>query len=81
MISTFYNNILFSKLPDVLQSSYGQKYIILTLNPIVELYEDSKNILSITQHRMLYIDNKNEETKELESPNKEMLNALARKKL
>lgn len=30
---------------------------------------------------MLYIDNKNEETKELESPNKEMLNALARKKL
>lgn len=65
----------------MLQSSYGQKYIILTLNPIVELYEDSKNILSITQHRMLYIDNKNEETKELESPNKEMLNALARKKL
>jgi hypothetical protein len=42
------NNILFSKLPDILQSSISQKYLILTLNPIVDLYEDCKNTLSTT---------------------------------
>jgi hypothetical protein len=37
--STFYNNVLYSKLPNILQSAYGQKYLVFTLNPIVDLYE------------------------------------------
>lgn len=32
------NNILYSKLPDILQSAITQKYLILTVNPIVDLY-------------------------------------------
>lgn len=42
------NNVLYSKLPNTLQSSLAQKYIVLTLNPIVDLYEDCKNTLSST---------------------------------
>jgi hypothetical protein len=42
------NNILYSKLPDILQSSISQKYLILTINPIVDLYEECKNTLSTT---------------------------------
>ena len=37
--STFYNNVLYSKLPNILQSTYGEKYLVFTLNPIVDLYE------------------------------------------
>jgi hypothetical protein len=40
------NSLFFGKLPDVLQSSTGQKYLILTINPIVDLYEECKNTLS-----------------------------------
>ena len=42
------NNIIYSKLPDTLQSAISQKYLILTLNPIVDLYEDCRNTLSTT---------------------------------
>ena len=42
------NNILYSKLPNVLQSNLSQKHLVLTLNPIVDLYEDCKNTLSTT---------------------------------
>jgi len=80
MISSFYNNVLFSKLPDVLQSSYGQKYLILTLNPIVDLYEDCKNTLNVTLCRVV-LPGKKEDLKEIDSPRKEMLNAMARKKV
>lgn len=37
--STFYNNVLYSKMPNILQSTYGEKYLVFTLNPIVDLYE------------------------------------------
>lgn len=47
-VTTMLNNILFSKLPNILQSSLAQKYLVLTLNPIVDLYEDCKNTLSTT---------------------------------
>ena len=46
--SQMLNNILFSKLPNQLQSSIGEKHLILTLNPIVDLYEECKNTLSTT---------------------------------
>ena len=42
------NNILYSKLPNILQSNLSQKHLVLTLNPIVDLYEDCKNTLSTT---------------------------------
>ena len=47
-VSTMFNNLLFSKLPNILQSTLSQKYLVLTLNPIVDLYEDCKNTLSTT---------------------------------
>lgn len=37
-VTSMLNNILYSKLPNILQSSLAQKYIVLTLNPIVDLY-------------------------------------------
>lgn len=42
------NNMLYSKLPNILQSTISQKYLVLTLNPIVDLYEECKNTLSTT---------------------------------
>lgn len=47
-VSAMLNNILYSKLPNTLQSTISQKYLVLTLNPIVDLYEDCKNTLSTT---------------------------------
>ena len=60
-LSTFYNNILFSKLPDVLQNTASQKYLILPVNPIVELYEDCKNVLAATLYRTLLTSSIKEE--------------------
>lgn len=77
------NNIIYSKLPDVLQSSISQKYLILTLNPIVDLYEDCRNTLSTTFCKAAPIGIKEEE--ELRdwkaSPAREELNEAAKKKL
>ena len=47
-VTSMINNILYSKLPNILQSSLAQKYVVLCLNPIVDLYEDCKNTLSTT---------------------------------
>lgn len=54
------NNIIYSKLPDILQSTISQKYMILTLNPIVDLYEDCRNTLSTTFCRANQIQVKDE---------------------
>ena len=80
ILPTFYSKVLFSKLPDILQTSYGQKYLILTLNPIVELYEDCKNILNATLYRSQFTKSKEEEAKDMEV-SKEMLSSTARRKL
>jgi hypothetical protein len=64
----------------VLQTSYGQKYLILTLNPIVDLYEDCKNVLATSLFRSLLSQSKNEESKDIDI-NKDTLNDMARKKL
>lgn len=42
------NYILFSKLPDILQSSISHKHLLLVLNPIVDLYEDCRTTLATT---------------------------------
>jgi len=55
------NNILYSKLPDILQSSMSQKHVILTLNPIVDLYEDCKNTLNITNCKSASIQKDDDE--------------------
>jgi beta-xylosidase len=47
-VTTMLNNMLYSKLPNILQSTISQKYLVLTLNPIVDLYEECKNTLSTT---------------------------------
>jgi hypothetical protein len=44
----YLNNIVFSKLNNVLQSTVCNYQIITTLNPIVSLYEECKNTLSVT---------------------------------
>lgn len=36
--AAMFNKILYSKLPNILQSSMTQKHLVLTLNPIVDLY-------------------------------------------
>ena len=54
--------------------------MILPLNPIVDLYEDCKNVLSATLYRTLLTNSIKPEEKEFEI-NKQMLNAMARKKL
>lgn len=73
------NNILYSKLPDVLQSALSQKYLVLTLNPIVDLYEDCRNTLSTTLCRA--VEPREEEGEWRPSPLKEELNETAKKKL
>lgn len=45
------NHIVYSKLPNILQSSTSQKHLILTLNPIVDLYEECRNTLSASLPR------------------------------
>lgn len=44
----YVNTVVYSKLPNVLQSSLTNYHIITTLNPIVNLYEECRNTLSIT---------------------------------
>ena len=46
--SAMLNHILYSKLPDVLQSTLAHKHLVLTLNPIVSLYEETKHTLAAT---------------------------------
>lgn len=41
------NNIAYSRLPNALQPTNCFRQFIFTLNPIVSLYEDCKNTLSI----------------------------------
>ena len=72
--------MLYSKLPDVLQSSFGEKYLIFTLNPIVDLYEDCRNILNATVCKSLFIS-PSKADKEADSPSKELLNLTVRRKL
>jgi hypothetical protein len=45
---------MYSKLPNILQPTYCQRFIILTLNPIIDLYDDCKNTLSVTQYKGLF---------------------------
>lgn len=77
------NNIIYSKLPDILQSAISQKYLILTLNPIVDLYEDCRNTLSTTFCKATQIQIKeDDEIKDWRaSPAREELNEVAKKKL
>jgi hypothetical protein len=42
------NHILYSRLPDVLQSSRARQHLVLTINPIVDLYDHCRNTLSAT---------------------------------
>jgi len=44
----YLNTIVFSKLPNILQSSNTNYHIITLINPIVNEYEECKNTLSIT---------------------------------
>jgi hypothetical protein len=77
------NNIIYSKLPDILQSAISQKYLILTLNPIVDLYEDCRNTLSTTFCKAAPIQiREDDEFKDWKaSPAREELNEVAKKKL
>lgn len=76
------NNILYSKLPDILQSTISQKYLILTLNPIVDLYDDCRNTLSTTFCKAAIQPREEEEVKDWRaSPAREELNEVAKKKL
>lgn len=77
------NNIIYSKLPDTLQSAISQKYLILTLNPIVDLYEDCRNTLSTTFCKAAPINIKEEDEPRdwRASPAREELNEAAKKKL
>lgn len=77
------NNILYSKLPNILQSSLAQKYIVLCLNPIVDLYEDCKNTLSTTFCRATEeVRDEFEPTENINrSPIRQQLNDIAKKKL
>jgi hypothetical protein len=83
-VSTMLNNILYAKLPNILQSTIAQKYLVLTLNPIVDLYEDCKNTLSTTFCKFI----QEEPREDLDitdnwknSPVREELNDFAKKKL
>lgn len=82
-LSSMLNNIFYSKLPDLLQSSISRKYLILTVNPIVDLYEDCKNTLSATLCKNVLQAQKDEEWNDWKnSPVKEeQLNEQAKKKL
>lgn len=42
------NHILYSRLPHILQSSRAHQHLVLTINPIVDLYEHCRNTLSAT---------------------------------
>jgi hypothetical protein len=75
------NNILYSKLPDVLQSNASQNYLILTLNPIVSLYEECKNTLSATFCRGSPPKDEDETTDWKTSPAREDLSDLAKRKM
>jgi len=76
------NDILYSKLPDVLMSLACRRYLVLTVNPIVDLYEECKNILSLTLCKTIEIKENKEEWNEwgTSSPLKEDLNKIAKKK-
>lgn len=45
--SEAFNNIGYSRLPNALQPVECQRQVILTLNPIVSLYDDCRNMLSL----------------------------------
>ena len=82
--SAMINKILYSKLPNILQSSMTQKHLVLTLNPIVDLYEDCKNTLSATFCKHIQEDYREEmEPSESwkSSPVREELNDMTKKKL
>ncbi len=83
--SDMLGNIVYSKLPDVLQSSISHKYIILTVNPIVDLFDDCKNTLGLTLCKNVPqtpSNNKEEDWKDWKnSPLKEELNETTKKKL
>lgn len=74
------NNILYSKLPDIMQSAITQKYLVLTVNPIVDLYDDCRNTLSTTFCRASQA-REEEEREEKSSPVREELNEIVRRKL
>jgi hypothetical protein len=44
----YLSTVVFSKLPNVLQASQTNCQIIATINPIVNLYDECRNTLSIT---------------------------------
>lgn len=76
------NNILYSKLPDILQSSISQKHLILVINPIVGLYDDCKNTLSTTFCKFIQSNKGEDDWKDWRtSPLKEELNESNKKKM
>lgn len=76
------NNIFYSKLPDILQSTISQKHLILVVNPIVDLYEDCKNTLSITLCKSVQAIKEEEELREWKGhPVREELNSATKKKV
>lgn len=46
--SQAFNSIAYSRLPNALQPTDCRRQVILVLNPIVSLYDECKNALSIT---------------------------------
>jgi hypothetical protein len=78
------NYIIYSKLPNSLQPTDCHREIILTLNPVVSMYEECKNTLAITNCRKLPTtapENEEDEERIEASPIKEELNDTARKQL
>ena len=79
--------MVFSKLPDVLQSAHTNYHIVTLINPIVSEYEECKNTLSITTVPYSLVDFQDPQTMTSTmaySPaaiNKEDLNDLTKKKL
>lgn len=79
-LSDTLNNICYARIPNGLQQTDCHRQIILTVNPIVSLYDDCKNTLAIAnckkqpQHEH-YINEWQD------SPIKEDLNNTAKKKL
>lgn len=74
------NNICYARLPNSLQETDCFREIILTVNPIVSLYEDCKNTLAISNCKK-HPQNEHYVNEWQESPVKDDLNNHAKKKM
>jgi predicted nuclease with TOPRIM domain len=77
------NSILYSKLPNILQSGLSQKHLVLTINPIIDLYEDCKNTLSTTLCKNLQdeVRDENEPSEYYRNSPAQELNDSAKKRI